>query len=745
MIVLPATENSIEKLQARIDHLEENRRFIQNALEMVLSMADFQIDFNHTAGPQRLIEDAVARIQSIIPMKGCAVFLVDDQTAEFVNAYCCPEPLGPDLRPDVDFIIEEGFFAWAIRERRGLHVSSQDRERQFLLHVIANNSRVQGMFLGLMHEGKTALPATSLTLLSIALFNLANVMESLNFYQMVKNQNLLLEQKVSERTRKLNDSRRRLKKAMLRQERLAKEAEQANRAKGQFLANMSHEIRTPLNGIIGCTELMLKADSVVGCHELAAVAMQESEHLLHLINNVLDYSKIEDGKVVLEQHPFDLLELLQSIITGLKVHADAKGLELILQTAGRPDPKVVGDSLRLRQVLINLVNNAVKFTSQGSVTLTLSRIGDGDAPGRQRLCFAVMDTGIGIPKERQDAIFKRFTQVDASTTRRYGGTGLGMAIAYQLVELMGGHLSVESQSGQGSTFAFTIELALDQTCQEATHQEEALNHAAAPQAPGTILVAEDTPVNQMVILQHLEAQGHIVIIAPNGREAVAACRSQRFDLILMDVQMPEMDGLEATRQIRTLVPPGQRPPIVALTANTDAQTLDECKVAGMDAVLNKPIRRAPLQAAVAQWVALSRQRQSAPAAERDATAPAKAEPASADPAPAEEPPLDYEAALYEFGEADLVKEVVQQLMQNLTGYLDEIGQALDQNDWPTIQRRAHAIKGGAATVEAHPLSAVAAVLERQCKEGATSQVAPTVAQLAAAAGELQRFIKQLAW
>ncbi|MDA8139484.1 MAG: ATP-binding protein, partial [Desulfobacteraceae bacterium] len=587
---------------------------------------------------------------------------------------------------------------------------------------------------------------TYLTLLYITLFNLANVMESLNFYQMVKNQNLLLEEKVAERTRRLNNSRRRLKKAMLHQKQLAREADQANHAKGQFLANMSHEIRTPLNGIIGCTELMLKANSVVGCHELAAVAMQESEHLLHLINNVLDYSKIEDGKVVLEQHPFDLLELLQSIITGLKVQADAKGLELTLQTAGRPAPRVIGDSLRLRQILINLVNNAIKFTSQGAVTLTVSRVGDPGSENRQRLCFAVLDTGIGIPKDRQDAIFKRFTQVDASTTRRYGGTGLGMAIAYQLVELMGGHLSVESEPGQGSTFAFTVDLVRDDACAEKTSPREEHEDTERLQGAGTILVAEDTPVNQMVILQHLESQGHIVIIAPNGREAVAACKAQFFDLILMDVQMPEMDGLEATRNIRALLPPGRRIPIVALTANTDAQTLEECKTAGMDAILNKPIRRAPLLAAVNQWVAWSRQQQSAPGVSPAARPdPINANTPDAQSAPLPEPPLDYEAALYEFGEADLVKEVVTQLMESLGHYLDDIGQALAAEDWQTVLRRAHAIKGGAATVEAMPLSSVAAEVEQLCKEGVTQQVPGAVARLSASAQQLKQFVSQMTW
>ena len=284
--------NALTKLQARIDHLEENRRFIQNALERVLSLANFNVNVNDPDGRERLLAEATQRILKIIPMRGCSIYLVDDATAEFNPVYCRPWELCPDVQAQVEFMIEEGFFAWAIRERRGLFVTSQDHRHHFLLHVIANSARVQGMFIGWMGEEGDPVPDTSLSLLSITLFNLANVMQSHDLYQMVRSQNILLEEKVARRTEKLNQSEQRLREAMAHQERLAKEAEQASQAKGQFLANMSHEIRTPLNGIIGCTELILKSESMARCRELARISLDESEHLLHLINNVLDYSKI---------------------------------------------------------------------------------------------------------------------------------------------------------------------------------------------------------------------------------------------------------------------------------------------------------------------------------------------------------------------------------------------------------------------------------------------------------------------
>ncbi len=740
MTELSQTDDQMRQLQSRVAYLEENRRFIQNALEMVLSMADYQLDFNRARGPNQLIEEAVERIKKIIPLKGCSVFLVDDRTAEFVKTYCFPETLFPDLQFQIDFLIEEGFFAWAIRERHGLHVDSKDRDHHFLLHVIANSSGVLGMFIGVLQDSRVSIPQTSMTLLSITLFNLANVMESLNLFQMVKKQNILLEQKVEERTRKLNDSKQRLKKAMLRQERLAQEAEKANLAKGQFLANMSHEIRTPLNGIIGCTELILRTEKLEECHQLAGVALNESEHLLHLISNVLDYSKIESGKIELEHQPFDLTTLLQNIMSGFKFQADTKGIELNLEVAQDVVSHVIGDTLRLRQILINLVNNAIKFTPQGSVNLSVVTSGCSEKKsGYQHLCFSVRDTGIGIPKERQAAIFERFTQADESTTRRHGGTGLGMAIANQLVTLMGAQLQLESDEGQGTTFSFCCDLEIDPTMGQGrcTVQEED-SSGEFPNilnTPASILVAEDTSVNQMVIRQYLESQGHLVCIVSNGRDALEACRTQLFDLILMDVQMPEMDGLEATRRIRTQIRQKPPVPIVALTANADLETKEACEEAGMDGLLTKPIRRASLIAAVNHWLLRSRPVETV-SFQQSQSFPLKTHQIDE----TEALPLDYEAATYEFGDENLVREVIEELMKSLPNYINEIKAALTDRDYKIIQLRAHAIKGGAGTIEAKPLSIAASDLEMRCKNDELKRIPSAIDQLVNKFEELKNYI-----
>ena len=363
---------------------------------------------------------------------------------------------------------------------------------------------------------------------------------------------MLLEEKVAERTESLNNSTQELQMAMSRLEKMAQVAEQSNKAKTHFLANISHEVRTPLNGIIGCTELILKSDSLDSAHDLASVSLNEAEHLLNLINNVLDYSKIEAGKIELENRTFDLVRLVESVIDGLIPQAMAKGIGLKHRWDEQLYPIVRGDALRLRQILINLINNAIKFTPSGSVTLDVKAEGTDHDRKKQGVRFSITDTGIGIPYDRQEAIFKRFTQVDESTTRRFGGTGLGTTIAYQLVALMGGELALNSEENQGSEFFFTLWFALGYRPEG---EDDARLSAARPetpkqknQLPARILIAEDTPVNQLVLRSHLKELNHHVVIVDNGLKAVEACEKENFDLVLMDIQMPEMDGITATKK-----------------------------------------------------------------------------------------------------------------------------------------------------------------------------------------------------
>lgn len=373
------------------------------------------------------------------------------------------------------------------------------------------------------------------------------------------------------------------------------------KTRSMFLANMSHEIRTPLNGVVGMTELVLESKLSAEQREYLSMAKTSANSLLSLINAILDLSKIEAGSLEIEAIPFSLQDLVNETVYPFRLHAAQKGLAFSSEMAANVPRRVVGDPGRIRQVITNLVGNAIKFTSSGEVSLRV-RDGEVTACGEVPLQFAVRDTGIGIPRDKQNTIFNAFTQVDGSITRRFGGTGLGLSIAAKLVEMMSGRIWVESEPGQGSTFHFTVlvkvdDMAIEQqvaTAMAAPRWEVGIGSAG--HQPLRLLVAEDNPVNTRLMSALLLRQGHAVQMVSNGRDAVQAFQPGRFDAILMDVSMPEMDGFEATAAIRRIERElGQRrTPIVALTAHAMKGDMERCIEAGMDDYLSKPIRSADL-------------------------------------------------------------------------------------------------------------------------------------------------------
>ncbi|HUG66523.1 MAG TPA: PAS domain S-box protein [Pirellulaceae bacterium] len=510
-------------------------------------------------------------------------------------------------------------------------------------------------------------------------------------------------------------------------------AVRANRARGEFLANVSHELRTPMNAIIGMTQIALEEELTPALRDYLETANEAAHSLLTLLNDILDFSKLESGKFTISKEPFSLTDVVDETVKTLSTQAFSKGLEVVCEMPPHLPREVLGDPMRLRQILTNLLSNAIKFTERGEIVLRVQVARTW--PTEIALRFSVRDTGIGVPPEYRQRILEPFTQVDSSSTRQRGGTGLGLAICAELLRLMGGRLSLQSALDEGSTFSFRLSfdlptdptrdsvdgsllerlhdlpvLVVDDNGQTPQKLEAPIDlHAGDPLASLSVLVAEDTPANQKVVTTVLKKRGHSVTVADNGREAVEHFKKEAFDVVLMDIQMPILNGYQATAAIREFERKrGTTTPIIAMTAHAMRGDREKCLESGMDAYIAKPLNVKQLLGLIESIT------------EDGETDPEPPTPPQAD-SHSSTLVLDYADAMKRLGnDTDLFREFIGFYDEDSRLLLSQIEAAIESGDAGQLLHAAHSLKGLAANLGALRVVRAAFSLENTGKSGTMS-------------------------
>lgn len=560
-----------------------------DALHIIATPDDVLLEFEGRPDTTIVLDAVWLRIHKIISFNEMGFLRLDDDGLDFNLIYCQPERSFDCIDRLSNDAIKEGVFAWALNQNRAVVLPGDENTLSRLFHVVAIRGKVIGMLVATFDFDADSINEITLGLLSIILLNCANTIEALELNIMVQEQNEMLEMKIEERTRQLMFEKVR--------------AEAASIAKSNFLATVSHEIRTPMNGVLGMAQVIAATELTEKQQLYVNTIIDSGNSLLVIINDILDFSKIEAGKMELENHPFNLHKITADIVDLFGSKAKEKNIKLGYNIEPGCPVDLLGDSLRIKQIIQNLVSNAIKFTEQGSIKISIS--GTILSNDKATLMFNISDTGIGIDQQSQEKLFSDFTQVDSSTTRKFGGTGLGLAICKQLIMLMQGEIGVNSQPGQGAIFWFTLNLNVNKNIHaQVPEYKTGLTVKPGP-LTGKVLLVEDNRVNQFVAKAMLEQFGLMVDIADNGLDAVKKYKNNAYDLILMDCQMPVLDGFEATKKIReneTETKTSQQIPIIALTANVHDKDREHCLAVGFDDYLSKPIVKSDLYKLIVKYL-----------------------------------------------------------------------------------------------------------------------------------------------